>query len=117
MPSRPIRMDKLEQPEINTSELTAEVRKAMARQVLKRHALPTNPSATEAISPPANAPEEDNSTRAKRLSTDMNFDSLQVRLSSLPKSPRFELHPAFEPNTADEYHLNELLRFHDADFV
>lgn len=112
-------MDKLEQPEINTSELTAEVRKAMARQVLKSHALPTRPSAIEEIPLPgsARAPEKDNSTPAKRLSTDMNFASLTSPLSSLPKSPRLERQPVFEPNTDDEYHLNDLLKFHDADFL
>lgn len=112
-------MDKLEQPEINTSELTAEVRKAMARQVLKSHALPTKPSAIEETSPPASArgPEKDNSTWAKRLSTNMNFTSLTSPLSSLPKSPRLERQPVFEPNTDDEYHLNDLLKFDDAAFL
>ncbi len=112
-------MDKLEQPEINTSELTAEVRKAMARQVLKSHALPTKPSAIEETSPPAGArgPEKDNSTRAKGLSTNMNFASLTSPLSSLLKSPRLERQPVFEPNTDDEYHLNDLLKFGDADFL
>ena len=91
----------------------------MARQVLKSHALPTNPSAPEDISPPASAgdPEKDNSTPAKRLSTDMNFASLMSQLSSLPKSPKFELRPVFEPHTDDEYHLNDLLKFHDVDFL
>jgi len=112
-------MDKLDHPEINTTELTAEVRKAMARHVLKSHALPTNPSAIEDISPLASAggPEKDNSTPAMPLSTDMNFASLESQLSSLPKSPKLELQPVFEPNTDDEYHLNDLLKFHDADFL
>jgi SAM-dependent methyltransferase len=112
-------MDKLDHPEINTTELAAEVRKAMARQVLKSHALPTNPSAPEDISPPASAgdPEKDNSTSAIPLSTDMNFASLESQLSSLPKSPLFELQPVFEPHPDDEYHLNDLLKFHDVDFL
>ncbi|MDQ2921611.1 MAG: DUF4214 domain-containing protein, partial [Acidobacteriota bacterium] len=110
-------MDKLDHPEITTGELTAEVRKAMARHLLKRHARPTNPSAD--ISPPGSAPgpEKDNSTRAKRLSTDINFASLKSQLSSLAKTPKLELQTVFEPNTNDEYHLNDLLKFHDADFL
>lgn len=112
-------MDKLDHPEINTSELTAEVRKAMSRHVLKSHALPTSPSAIEEISAQASArdSEKDDSTQAPPLSTDMNSSSSKSQLSSLPKSPRFELQPVFEPNTDDDYHLNDLLKFHDADFL
>src|ERR1700730_9064057 len=112
-------MDKLDHPEINTDELTTEVRKAMARQVLKSQTLPTDPSAVKGISPGASAPGpgEDNSTPAKPLSTDMTSASLNTQLGSLPKAPRLELQPVFEPNTDDEYHLNDLLKFHDADFL
>jgi SAM-dependent methyltransferase len=112
-------MDKLDHPEINLSELTAEVRKAMARQVLKGHTVPTNTSAAKGISPEAGAQpsEKDNSTRAIPLPTDMNSDSLKTQLSSLRRSPRFEPQPVFEPNTDNDYHLNDLLKFHDADFL
>lgn len=112
-------MDKLDHPEINTSELTAEVRKAMARQVLKSQTLPADTSAAKGTSPGASAPgpEKDNSTPDKPLSTDMNSGSLNTQLGSLPKAPRPELQPVFEPNTDDEYHLNDLLKFHDADFL
>src|SRR5882762_2750178 len=112
-------MDKLDHPEINTSELTAEVRKAMARQVLKSQTLPTDTSAVNGISlgTGARGPEKDNSTPAKPLSTDMNSASLNTQLGSLPKAPRLELQPVFEPNPDDEYHLNDVLKFHDADFL
>src|SRR3989442_3343920 len=105
-------MDKLDHPEINTDELTAEVRKAMARQVLKSHTHPTDTSNVKGLSPGAGArgTERDNST-------DRNSASLNAQLSSLPKAPRLELQPLFEPNTDDEYHLNDLLKFHDADFL
>jgi len=55
-------MDKLDHPEINTNELTAEVRKAMARQVLKSHTLPSGNSAVTGISSgiSARGPEKDN---------------------------------------------------------
>jgi len=91
----------------------------MSRHVLKSHALPTSPSAIEEISAQASArdSEKDDSTQATPLSTDMNSSSSKSQLRSLPKSPRFELQPAFEPNTDDDYHLNDLLKFHDADFL
>src|SRR5256885_3106840 len=112
-------MDKLDHPEINTDELTAEVRKAMARQTLKSPTLPTETSNVKGISPGASArgTGRDNSTPAKPLSTDMNSASLNAQLSFLPKAPKLELQPVFEPNTDDEYHLNDLLKFHDADFL
>ncbi|MEP6912289.1 MAG: methyltransferase domain-containing protein [bacterium] len=112
-------MDKLDHPEINTSELTAEVRKAMARQAIKRHTLPTDTSAAKSTSPGAGtrSSEKDNSTPAKPLSTDMNSASLNAHLSSLPKAPRLEPRPVFESSPDDEYHLNDLLKFHDADFL
>jgi SAM-dependent methyltransferase len=112
-------MDKLDHPEINPSELTAEVRKAMARQVIKRHTLPIDTSAAKGISPGAGtrSPEKDNSTPAKLLSTDMNSAPLNTQLSSLPKAPRLEPQPVFESNPDDEYHVNDLLKFHDADFL
>ena len=112
-------MDKLDHPEINTNELTAEVRKAMARQAIKGHTLPTDNSAGKRISPGAGTrgPERDNSTPAKPLSTDMNSAPLNPQLGSLPQAPRLELQPAFTPNADDEYHLNDLLKFHDADFL
>lgn len=112
-------MDKLDHPEINTSELTAEVRKAMARNVFKSHPLPTNSSAKENSSPPASAApaEKDDSTRAARLSTEMNSASLNSQLTSLPKSPKLELQPGFEPSADGKYHLHDLLKFHDADFL
>src|SRR5216683_3296278 len=102
-------MDKLDHPEINTNELTAEVRKAMARQVLKSQTLPTDTSSVKGISPGVGArgPEKDNSTPAKPLSTDMNSASLNTQLGPLPKAPRLELHPGFEPNPDDEYHLTD----------
>jgi len=112
-------MDKLDHPEINTSELTAEVRKAMARQAIKRPTLPTDTSAAKSISPGAgtHSPEKDNSTPAKLLSTDMNSAPLNAQLSSLPKAPRLEPQPVFESNPDDEYQVNDLLKFHDADFL
>lgn len=103
-------MAKVDHPDINPSELTAEVRKAVARQVLK---------GVKSISPGASArsPENANSTPATPLATDMNSERLKPQPSSLRRSPRFELPPAFEPNTDNEYHLNDLLKFHDADFL
>lgn len=91
----------------------------MARHVFKNHAGPTTPPALVDSPPSANPgdPEKDDSARAKRLSGDVDFQSLKSQLSSLPKSPRVELARAFEPNDDDEYHLNDLLKFHDADFL
>jgi len=112
-------MDKLDHPEINTNELTAEVRKAMARQALKSQTLPTDTSAVRSISPGpgARGPEKDNSTPAKSLSTDLNSAPLSTQPGSLPKAPRLKLPPVFEPSPDAEYHLNDLLKFHDADFL
>lgn len=112
-------MDKLEHPEINTGGLTAEVRKAMARQVLKSHALPIHLSATEETSALGNTAGavKDDSTQPNRLSTETNFGSLDSPLSALPKSPRLQPQPSFEPDGNDEYHLHDLLKFHDADFL
>lgn len=112
-------MDKLDHPEINTSELTAEVRKAIARQALKRDVLPIQQSAIEATSPLGDTadPEKDNSTQAKQLSTQTNFVAFDSQSSPLPKSPKLQLQPAFEPDGNDEYQLNDLLKFHDVDFV
>jgi len=98
-------MDKLTQPEINTSELTAEVRKSMARNVFKSH-----PASAAAAN-------KDNFTQAQWMSAEMNSASLNSQLSSLPKSPKLEVQTGFEPRTDDAYHLNDLLKFHDADFL
>jgi ubiquinone/menaquinone biosynthesis C-methylase UbiE len=112
-------MDKLDHPEINTSELTAEVRKAIARQVLKRDVLPIHQSAIEDSSTPETTvdSEKDNSTQAQQLSTQTNFVAYDSHLSPLPKSPTWQLQPAFEPDGNDEYQLNDLLQFHDVNFV
>jgi O-antigen chain-terminating methyltransferase len=112
-------MDKIEHPQINTGGLTAEVRKAMARQVLKSHALPVHVSAIEESSALGNTAgaEKNNSTQPNRLSTEAKFGSLNFPLSALPKSPRLQPQPQFEPHEDDEYHLNDLLKFHDADFL
>jgi SAM-dependent methyltransferase len=112
-------MDKLDHPEINTSELTAEVRKAIARQVLKRDVLPIHQFAIEEPSPlpKTDDPDKDDSTQAKQLSTRTNSVAFDSQASSLPKAPSLPLHPAFEPDENDEYQLNALLQFHDADFV
>jgi O-antigen chain-terminating methyltransferase len=109
-------MEKLDHPEINTSELTSEVRKAIARQVRKSHARSTNASdlTSQASSP---RPGDDDSTLATPLSTDVNFASSNSLLSSLPKSPQLKQSTVFQPNTDDQYHLNDLLKFHDADFL
>lgn len=109
-------MEKLDHPEINTSELTAEVRKAIARQVLKSHARSTDASdLTSQAKPPG--PGDDHSTLATPLSTDVNFASLNSQLSAFPKSPQLERPPVFKPNPDDQYRLNDLLKFHDADFL
>jgi O-antigen chain-terminating methyltransferase len=109
-------MEKLDHPEINTSELTAEVRKAIARQVLKSHAGSTDASdpTSQAMTP---GPGDDHSTLATPLSTDVNFASLNPQLSSLSKSPKLERPQVFKPNPDDQYRLNDLLKFHDADFL
>lgn len=112
-------MDKLDHPEINTSGLTAEVRKAIARQLIKRDSPPSHQAATEEASPlgtPVDS-ENDNSTQARQMSTHPAFLALDSNLSSLPKSPRLQLSPEFESDENDEYRLNDLLKFHDADFV
>jgi len=113
-------MDKLDHPEINTGELTAEVRKAIARQILKRNVLPIHPPAFADTSTPETAvnSETDNSTQAQELSTQSDFVAFDSHVSPLPKSPTWQLHPAFEPpDRNDEYQLNDLLQFHDVDFV
>lgn len=109
-------MEKLDHPEINTSELTSEVRKAMARQVRKSHARSTNASdLTSQASTPR--PGDDDSTLATPLSTNVNFASPNSLLSSLSKSPQLKQSTVFQPNTDDQYHLNDLLKFHDTDFL
>jgi SAM-dependent methyltransferase/uncharacterized coiled-coil DUF342 family protein len=112
-------MDKVDYPEINTNELTAEVRKAIARQVLKRDVPPIYQSAEEETLTLGNTvdPEKDNSTQAKQLSTQTNFVAFDSHSGSLPKSPRLPLPPAFQRDESDEYQLNDLLQFHDVDFV
>lgn len=91
----------------------------MARQVLKSHALPVRVSAVEESSALGNTAgaEKDNSTQPNRLSTEAKFGSLGFPLSAMPKSPRLQPQPPFEPNEDDEYHLHDLLKFHDADFL
>jgi O-antigen chain-terminating methyltransferase len=113
-------MDKLDHPEINTSELTAEVRKAIARQALKKNILPIHPPAIADISTPETAvnSESDNSTQAQELSTPTNFVAFDSYSSPLPKSPTWQLHPGSEPPDGnDGYQLNDLLQFQDVDFV
>src|SRR6266850_2012392 len=111
-------MKKLDHPEINTSELTAEVRRAMARQVLKSHARSTDGSDLTGHAR-TQRPEEDDSTPATLLSTDVNFDSLHSQLNSPANSPQLkpEHEPVFQPNAKDQYHLNDLLKSDDADFL
>ncbi len=112
-------MDKLEHPEINPIGLTAEVRRAISRQAAKSQALGTDPPAikeTSALESTA-APLKDNSTQARPLSNGRNFGSLNSPLGPLPKSPKVQPPPAFEPNENDEYHVNDLLKFHDTDFL
>jgi O-antigen chain-terminating methyltransferase len=107
-------MEKLDHPEINTSGLTAEVRKAIARQVLK------SARSTDAsdFAPQARTPDPgDDSTLAAPLSTDVNVGSLNSQPSSLSKSPQLKHSPIFQPSTDDQYHLNDLLKFDDADFL
>lgn len=108
----------LDHPDINTSELTAQVRKSMARQVLKRQARFTNGVDLENTPQPASPPdaEEDNSTLST-LSTDVNFASLNSELGSLPKSPQLESQPGFERDNNVLNTLNDLLKLHDAEFL
>lgn len=109
----------LDHPEINTSELTAEVRKSMERHVLKSHGRSPNSAASENSSPAATTllPEEDNSTRVPPVSTGLQSSSLNPAPGSLPKSPQRESQGVFQPNTDDAYRLNDLLKLHDANFL
>lgn len=108
-------MDQVDHPEINTSELTSEVRKAMARQLLKNRNPDTDASATKGMSSVASPgiSDEDNFTGIAPVSTDLNF----AQLKDLPTSPRPRRVFVFEPNSSNKYHVNDLLKFHDADFL
>src|SRR5688572_4335482 len=102
-------MDKVDHPEINTSELTSEVRKAVARQLLKNQIPNTDTSATKRTSSVASPgiSDEDNFTGVAPVSTDLDF----AHLNDLPRSPRVSRRIVFEPNSSNQYHVNDLLKF------
>lgn len=104
-------MKKFDQPEINPSELQAELRKAMARHVLKRHALFAKPSD---ITPPSHSA-QNNPTFANPPLT-VNFVSPNLS-RSMPKAPKPPRQAVFERTPDDHYSLVDLLKFHDADFL
>ncbi|HVQ39555.1 MAG TPA: DUF4214 domain-containing protein, partial [Pyrinomonadaceae bacterium] len=113
-------MNKLDHPEINTSGLAAEVRKAMARQAIKSQPLaghrPTIEEEPSLFGKTVDDGKED-FTRNRPLATDPNFASLDLLPSNLPKSPRLSSELIFESNEDNEYQLIDLLKFQDADFL
>jgi len=107
-------MTKLNRPEINTSGLTAELRKAIARQVVKSDV----PGPKHDPAPEGSAdPQEHNSMAATPLSNAMDFVPSESESVSQSKLPRLDMPSVFVPHEHDDYHLNALLKFHDVDFI
>jgi SAM-dependent methyltransferase len=102
----------LEHPEINTTELAAEVRKSLARQVLKRR-----PSGAEPANPESTRHFDQDSAPVTPTATESDFAPPSLHLNGLPKPPYLDEQPVFEPNADGQYQLKDLLRFDDATFL
>ncbi len=107
-------MTKLNRPEINISGLTAELRKATAPQVVKSDVPgPKHDSTPEGT----DDPQKPNSMAATSLSPATDLAPSESESVSHSKLPRLDMPSVFVPHDHDDYHINDLLKFHDVDFV